>query len=210
MRSFNPDHIPVPRLDTGLDRALAQAHVDIEIGAGQGLHAVRYAQKNPGRHLIAIERTATRFHQLARRHAAHPGLTNLHPVHADALSVFVHRIPEQSIERIFLLYPNPYPKEKQANLRWHNMPFMQLLKSKLKPGGSLVLATNIEDYAGEAEEKMIAEWRFQLRTKKLLGAGDIPRTHFEKKYLERGEHCWNFEFINPGPAPEPDQSEMMN
>lgn len=200
----------MPRLSAGIDGALANDHVDIEIGAGQGLHAVRYAQANPNRHLIAIERTATRFQQLARRHAAHPRLTNLFPIHADALSIFVHKIPTQSIERIFLLYPNPYPKEKQANLRWHNMPFMMLLKSKLKPGGSLVLATNIEDYAGEAEEKMIADWRFQLRTKQILGRADVPRTHFEKKYLERGESCWNFEFINPGPAMTPDPSEIFN
>jgi len=199
MRSFKAGQIPAPRLTADLGPALNHSHVDVEIGAGAGLHAIRYAQQNPQRHLIAIERTQTRFHQLARRRAEHPELTNLFPVHADALSVFVHCLPDQSVERIFLLYPNPYPKEKQANLRWHNMPFMNFLKTKLKVGGSLILATNIEDYADEAECKMIAEWRFQLREKQILNGARDPRTHFEKKYLERGQSCWNFVFVNPGP-----------
>ncbi len=200
MRSFPSDPIPLPRLVPKLDIALSQPRLDVEIGAGQGLHAIQYAQKNPDRHLIAIERTHTRFTQMARRHQDHADLKNLFPVHADALSIFVHYIPDQSVEQIFLLYPNPYPKFKQANLRWHNMPFMNFLKTKLKKGGRLVLATNIEEYAGEAEQKMVAAWRFELSAIRVLGRHDRPRTHFEKKYLERGQNCWDLVFVNPGPT----------
>ncbi len=198
MRLFKPQHIPKPRLLPDLDSALAHPHVDVEIGAGQGLHAIRYATENPHRNLIAIERTSTRFQQLARRRASHLSLNNLFAIHADAISVFVHAIPDASIENIFLLYPNPYPKEKQANLRWHNMPFMNFLKTKLKTGGQLILATNLENYAVEAERSMIADWRFQMRAKEIFSKGRVPRTHFEKKYLERGENCWNLTFVNPG------------
>ena len=198
MRTFKPGFVPVPKEIPDLSVALAHPSVDVEIGAGQGLHAVRYALAHPDRNLIAIERTQNRFHQLARRQKDHASLTNLFPVHADALSVFVHVIPDASVERIFLLYPNPYPKEKQANLRWYNMPFMQLLKSKLKPEGQLILATNMEYYAEQAELKMVSDWRFQLRAKEHITKGCEPRTHFEKKYLERGEDCWNLVFVNPG------------
>jgi tRNA G46 methylase TrmB len=198
MRSFKPGFLPVPRLLPDLSEVLAHPRVDVEIGAGQGLHAIRYAAENPDRRLIAVERTLNRFRQLERRRREHPGLENLFPVHADALSVFVHALPDRAVERVFLLYPNPYPKEKQANLRWHNMPFMDFLKQKLKPGGRLILATNERYYAEEAERKMTAEWRFELGDKRLLGCGDRPRTHFEKKYLERGESCWNMVFVNTG------------
>lgn len=198
MRSFKPEFIPAPRVCPDLAPALAAEAVDVEIGAGQGMHAVRYAIENPGRSLIAIERTKNRFHQLARRREDHPSLTNLFPVHCDALSVFVHRIPDAAIDRIFLLYPNPYPKEKQSNLRWYNMPFMDFLKTKLKSGGQLILATNMDYYAEEAEQKMVADWRFQLRAKEHVTKDRAPRSHFEKKYLERGQDCWNLIFVNPG------------
>lgn len=200
MRSFRNEKIPSPRLNTSFVEAWTYPFVDVEIGAGQGLHAIRYAQAHPERALIAIERTHNRFAQLERRSKAHSDLENLFPVHADAVSVFVHQFSDHSVDRIFLLYPNPYPKPKQANIRWHNMPFMDCLKCKLKIGGELILATNIASYAEEAERQMLVEWRFQLRSKSVIDSSMLPRTHFEKKYLARGETCWNLVFVNAGQA----------
>jgi len=195
MRSFKAGLVPAPNHSIDLNRILSLAPLDVEIGAGQGLHAIRYCQQNPHRTLLAVERTHNRFAQLEQRHRAHPHLSNLYPVHADALSVFAHTLPDHSVDRIFLLYPNPYPKSKQANLRWHNMPFMALLKKRLKPGGELTLATNILDYAQEAERVMASNWQFALREKSVVNSGLTPRTHFEKKYLERGMTCWNLLFV---------------
>ncbi len=194
MRIFNEEMIPHHPLSPHLIAALNDSALDLEIGAGQGLHAIQYCQKNPGRTLIAAERTSTRFAQLNRRHHAHPELKNLFPVHADALSLVTHWIHDQSLERVFLLYPNPYPKLKQANLRWHNMPFMKTLLAKMKDGAQLTLATNIETYMSEAKEQFTTLWGLKLIDHRRLHAGHTPRTHFEKKYLERGEPCWNLLF----------------
>jgi tRNA G46 methylase TrmB len=164
---------------------------DLEIGAGQGLHAVAYCKAHPDRTLIAIERTHGRFHALAQRHQNHPDLHNLIVVHADAVSVATRLLRPDSLARIFLLYPNPYPKTKQANQRWHNMPFMGFLLERLKAGGELTLATNIPEYAEEARTRFTEIWGLSL-------IGDVApregRTHFERKYLARGEACRNLTF----------------
>lgn len=78
------------------------------------------------------------------------------------------------------------------------MPFMAVLKQRLIPGGELILATNIEHYADEAQEQMTSEWKFILTSRSLVSNQSSPRTHFEKKYLERGERCWNLTFVKPG------------
>lgn len=194
MRAFAEDKIPFHPPPSALVEILMHVPLDLEIGAGQGLHAVSYCRRFPQRKLIAVERTSTRFHQLNRRHQAHPDTTNLYPIHADAVSVVTHWLKDKSLEKVFLLYPNPYPKSKQANLRWHNMPFMRTLIAKMATGAELTLSTNVESYALEAREKFTTLWGLILKSHERLTTTSIPRTHFEKKYLERGEPCWNLVF----------------
>jgi tRNA G46 methylase TrmB len=189
MREFRPERLPRPNLIQPLP-----PQFDVEIGAGQGLHAIQYARANPERNLVAIERTHEKFAKLARRSARHPELKSLIPLHADAIAVLAHFVAPATLERVFLLYPNPYPKAKQANLRFHNSPFMGYLRTRLKPDAEFTMATNLKWYAEEAKATM-PRWGFELRQERELKAGaHTPRTHFEKKYLERGETCFDLIF----------------
>lgn len=196
MRSFDSSQVPETTSDVLFPSV--DAPVDLEIGCGVGLHPIRYAQRHPQRVLIAIERTKTRFSRFESRLRGHPGVANIVPVHDDAVRWITHRVPEDSVDRIFLLYPNPYPKARQQNKRWHNMPFMGRLLSCLKPGGSILLATNIQSYAKEATDVMVESWGVELKDEHVYRPGDLPdggaRTHFEKKYLARGLRCFELRF----------------
>ncbi|MGE3385431.1 MAG: tRNA (guanosine(46)-N(7))-methyltransferase TrmB [Bdellovibrionales bacterium] len=198
IRPFNPQRIPAPPLAQAGWPALTDCHeVDLEIGAGAGLHAIHYAKANPNRLLIAIERTS-KAERLQRRAKNHPKLSNLLAYRSDAIHWVTHFVPELSLSRIFLLYPNPYPKARQQNLRWHAMPFMGFLLSRLKAQGELILATNEAFYAQEAKNTFCGHWGLQLKSEEILSADSIPRTHFEKKYLARGELCRNLIFLKSG------------
>lgn len=194
MREFNPAAVPRPQLIFNYGSLGQSGPLDLEIGAGQGLHAIRYCQAHPERTLLAVEKTHARFTRLEGRQAAHSDLSNLKVLHADAVAFVSHFLPDDSLDRIFLLYPNPYPKPKQANLRWHNRPFFNLLLKKLKPNGELTLATNLKWYADEAEVNFTDQWYLQLISRTQVDANQPPRTHFEKKYLLRGETCHNLMF----------------
>lgn len=196
MRAFNDCLIPRFDLPDTLLSVVNSSGLELEIGAGQGLHAVTYCLRHPERKLIAVERTENRFKQLLRRHEDHGRPANLFPLRADAVSLVSHWICDNSLNRVFLLYPNPYPKAKQANLRWHNMPFTSLLLRKLKPGAQLVLATNIQSYKEEAISVFRHVWGLSLVSENEMTRHGTPRTHFEKKYLERGQTCWNLVFEN--------------
>jgi tRNA G46 methylase TrmB len=178
--------------------ALDRSHpVDVEIGCGVGFHPLRYARENPGRQLVAFERTKEKFEKFAARIAHHDPLPNLTAIHGDALAWIAHTFQPASVDRYFILYPNPYPKESQRNLRFPFMPAFRLIRDTMKPGAILTLATNSEPYAREAAEEFVSEWGLGLAEKKILPADFPPRTHFEKKYLLRGETCWNLEFTAP-------------
>jgi tRNA (guanine-N(7)-)-methyltransferase len=192
MRAFNAAAVPPPPAPEFSWNSLTTP-LDLEIGAGQGLHAVQYCQNHPDRTLIALERTQNRFAILSRRQQTHQ-LDNLKAVRADAIAFAAHFIPPKSLERIFLLYPNPYPKKSQANLRWHRSPFLQFLHSRLMDGGTLQLATNLEWYADEAAEWLSTRALFELASRRPIATGSTGRTHFERKYLARGESCFDLIF----------------
>ncbi|MGE3260301.1 MAG: SAM-dependent methyltransferase [Bacteriovoracia bacterium] len=193
MRVFPREKIPLPpdfsplALRTGMP-------LDIEIGCGVGFHPLKYARENPGRQLVAFERTAEKFARFQGRLAHHPALPNLRAIHGDAIPWITHGVSPGSVDRYFLLYPNPYPKESQRNLRFHEMPFFSVIVETMRVGGLLTLATNMDFYRAGAKEKITGEWGLELVTEGIVPAHAEPRTHFEKKYLARGEICWDLVF----------------
>lgn len=193
MRHFDPKKIPSPPDFQKIK--INPAHpLDVEIGCGVGFHPLQYARKNPDRQLVAIERTKEKFEKFLGRIEHHPKLPNLIPIHGDAIAWIVHGIPAESVDKYFILYPNPYPKESQRNLRFHEMPFFTFLLTTLKPRGKIILATNMEFYAREAKDRMQKHWGLKLLEDRVVAPTESPRTHFEKKYLSRGEICWSLIF----------------
>lgn len=169
-----------------------QLPLDIEIGSGAGLFAIQHSLEHQNRQLIAIEHTKERFQKLQQRALAHTHTEHLHVVHANAISWIAAHCPEKTVDHIYLLYPNPWPKSRHQNQRWHRMPFMGFLLARLKPDGRLTLATNLEWYAEEAHDWFQHHWSCQASVTQILPQeGHTPRTHFERKYLERGQTCYD-------------------
>ncbi len=174
----------------------SNAALDLEIGCGVGWHPIRYARENPERRLIAIEHTRAKFERFRSRLLAHPELSNLFPVHADAIRWIANHLQANSIELCFLLYPNPEPKA--PNRRWLRSPFMHHLLKAIKPGGVLALASNERWYIDEACEWAERFWKRDSPLIKEINASTTPahqaRTHFEKKYLLRGQTCFDVQW----------------
>jgi tRNA G46 methylase TrmB len=188
VRPFQGEQIAAPRNLPDFRLPEAGRPLDIEIGCGVGWHPIRYATENPERFLVAIEHTRTRFARFEGRLARHAPIANLHAVHADAVAWVTHFVPLGSVDRYFFLYPNPRPRP------WYSMPFFGRVVQTLKPGGSVLLATNELDYHREARAYFVRAWGLRIVSERKLSALDTPppvaRTHFEKKYLARGQECF--------------------
>ncbi|QQN89494.1 MULTISPECIES: SAM-dependent methyltransferase [Acinetobacter] len=180
IRQFQAQRMHAPR-DF---QSISSEPVCVEIGAGKGKHALLFTQTNPNSKLIAIERTREKFLVMQKQHALE-GQPNLQTVHADALPWIVHALYPAQVEQFFILYPNPEPHNPAQ--RWLNMPFFEFLLSRLKTGGTITLASNIPEYIEEAEQQVQNLWKLPF-VKEVIGQ-DSARTHFEIKYLERGELC---------------------
>lgn len=156
----------------------------LEIGAGKGMHAMGYARNNRQHFIIAIERTKEKY--TAFQKVILDSDTNLQAVHADAIAWSVFALPPNSLDGVFLLYPNP--ERNNANQRWLNMPFFEFLLSRMKLNASIVLASNIENYMDEAQQQCEQVWCLDYQFERL--PTHIQRTHFERKYQQRAEACW--------------------
>lgn len=185
MRSFKSEHIPKPRSP----QIAPVGGFDIEIGCGVGLHPVLYAKANPDRTLVALERTQEKFEKFERRFHGNGAPGNLIAIHDDAINWITHRVAPNTLERVFILYPNPEPHNK--NQRFAFMPFMSFLVSRMIPDGELILATNIKSYSDECLEHFPSFGLLNIS----VSTPELPgRTHFERKYLARKEDCYNLVF----------------
>lgn len=165
----------------------------LEIGCGVGLHPILYSKANPKTGLIALERTVEKFSKFQRRQESHQ-LKNLWPVHADGLKwlSFHHQKLKGRFETIYLLYPNPYPKNTQRNKRFLGMAEFIFALDSLKDRGKIVMRSNERTYLDEARYLADTVWQLECIEDKKVQLRDEEKgiTHFERKYLERGLSCY--------------------
>ncbi|WP_432481817.1 SAM-dependent methyltransferase [Moraxella sp. ZY200743] len=188
-RQFRTDAIFAPK---GTTPIFTTRPLFLEIGAGKGKHALSFAKQNPDKHIIAIERTQEKFLAF-KKQADGENLDNLTAVHADAITYTAHHILPNSLDGVFILYPNPEPANK--NQRWLNMPFFEFLVSRLKAGATITIASNIGEYIDEAQKLLDEVWL--LPYERCVIKSDSVRTHFEIKYLARGEVCQELTILKP-------------
>ncbi|ODN42783.1 class I SAM-dependent methyltransferase [Piscirickettsia litoralis] len=191
MRTYHSHILKIPEQEQAW-RRLRQPDMalDIEIGCGVGMHPLMYAKSHPERFLIAIEKTREKFGKFSNKNNTFGPYQNLLPIHGNTTYWLPQHIGPEEVDQYFILYPCPYPKAAQANKRWFNMPFMAYLIDTLKPGGKITMATNEKFYFDEAFEQAKNTWKLAILSAETLAQNFPARTHFEKKYLERGESCY--------------------
>lgn len=195
LRAFQPEKLSPPRnfiIPNIVIENKGNLPLLLEIGAGKGKHALGFVSQNPDKHLVAIERTRNKFDAFAKLTALQ-NAPNLDAIHADAIAWIVHTIAPSSVAKIFILYPNP--EQHNPNQQWLNMPFFEFLLSRLRDDGEVVLVTNIESYIDNAAQRATEIWCLPNTCYQV--PIDSQRTHFEVKYLARGETCWELSMRKP-------------
>ncbi|WP_295697457.1 tRNA (guanine(46)-N(7))-methyltransferase TrmB [Lapillicoccus sp.] len=112
----------------------------LEIGSGHGAAAVAYAAAHPGHDLVAVDVHVPGIARLLGVVDA-AGVTNLRVVRGDAVEVLRDRIGPAQLDAVHLFFPDPWPKEKHKKRRFVSAQTLDLLASRLTPGGTLLVAT---------------------------------------------------------------------
>jgi len=124
----------------------------LEIGFGGGEHLVHQASENPQVGIIGAEPYINGVAMLLGK-IRRAGVSNL-AVHAGDARDLMDVLPEASIEKAFLLYPDPWPKARHHRRRFVTPEHLQPLARVLKRGAVLRVATDIEDYVRQTLQEM--------------------------------------------------------
>ncbi len=158
----------------------------LEIGSGMGETTAQLAAAAPELNYLAVEVYQPGLAQLLLR-AENLGLANLRLLRGDAVVLLEEHLEPGALAGVRIFFPDPWPKKKHHKRRIVQPGFAALVASRLAPGGTLHLATDVQDYADHMLEVLSAEP--QLRN---LHGGWAPRpdwrpvTKFESRANEEG------------------------
>ncbi|MFN3644782.1 MAG: tRNA (guanine(46)-N(7))-methyltransferase TrmB [Gemmobacter sp.] len=124
----------------------------LEVGFGGGEHLVAVAAANPGVALVGVEPFVNGVAMLLRRLRALPvANVAIHP--GDVRAVFPV-LPDGSVARVFLNYPDPWPKVRHHRRRFVTPEYLIPLARVMAPGALLHIATDIASYARQARAEV--------------------------------------------------------
>lgn len=190
--------LTVPGMESGtpLDPCLMFSgrisEVWLEIGCGAGEHLLAHALARPDIGFIACEPYLNGVAAVLVRIREHR-LDDRVRVHAEDARPLIARLKSASLDRLFVLFPDPWPKRRHHRRRVIQPDTIRQMARVLKPGGELLFASDhmgyvqwtLEITTGHAELQWCADdandWR--------MPPVDWPGTRYERKALARGSPC---------------------
>lgn len=141
-----------PLLDPAALFSGPMAGFRLEIGFGGGEHLAQEARRHPEIGFLGCEPFINGMAKLLAA-VAEEGLDNIRVFDRDATEL-LPLLPAACVERVYLLYPDPWPKRRQRKRRFLNGDTLREFARILQPGGELRFATDIDDYAGWALDRV--------------------------------------------------------
>lgn len=168
-----------------LDLGFAKGPLWLEVGFGGGEHLVHMAAVNPDVTLIGAEPFVNGIAMLLGKIRG-AGVTNLW-VHPGDVRDLLDVLPDRSLSRIFLNYPDPWPKARHHRRRFVTPGYLSPLARKTAPGAEFRVATDIPDYVRQTMEE-VPQAGFDLVHQAGLGGAwdDWFSTRYEQKALREG------------------------
>ena len=168
----------------------------VEIGIGNGDALIHMAANDRDSLYLGIEvhepgigRCLNNIHKLQ--------LSNLRLIRHDAIEVLEQMIDASSLDRILLFFPDPWHKKRHHKRRIVDQRFRDLIHLALKPGATIHIATDWQDYAESIAQQFLEDERFdnQGNADGHVERPDYrPQTRFEQRGLRLGHGVWDLMF----------------
>ena len=177
--------LPDPQAGPIDPRAIAPgaAEVWLEIGFGGGEHMAEQAQRRPDVLILGAEPFLNGVAS-AVRHVDERGLTSVRLLQGDARHLLT-ALPDASLDRVFILFPDPWPKTRHHKRRLIQAQWVAELARVLKPGGVLRFATDWADYADWALRRFLASPNFAWTAERADDWRTPPADHVTTRYEEK-------------------------
>jgi len=166
--------------------------VIMEIGSGMGEATAQIAKANPQVGYVAVEMHSPGLAALLIL-INQMELENIRLIREDATYLLANHIPDNSLDGIHLLFPDPWPKNRQHKRRMVQSEFIEMVGRKLKPGGFIHIATDWQPYA---------DWiKVRFDKSDIFSGGVVDRpswrvlSKFEGQGLRKGHQVTDFKYI---------------
>jgi tRNA (guanine-N7-)-methyltransferase len=171
----------------------------LEIGCGMGETTAAIAQEHPEVNFVGCEVFVAGVGALSKR-IEEMELKNVRLFRHDAVEVVRDMISPDSLSGVHIYFPDPWRKARHHKRRLVAQPFINMLASKIRPGGYLHCATDWENYAEQMMEVLSGEPLLQNAHE---GFAPEPRnpitfrptTKFNERGNRLGHGCWDLIFI---------------
>jgi tRNA (guanine-N7-)-methyltransferase len=176
----------LPGLKVDLQRPLGGSPGDVwvELGFGGGEHLAAQAAAHPEVLILGAEPFVNGVASLVR-HVADRGLGNVR-VHPGDGRELLAALPDASVDRVFVLFPDPWPKSRHHKRRLINAETIAELARVMKPGATLRFATDWADYLGWTLERFAASPHFAWTAERADDWRLAPADHITTRYEEKG------------------------
>ncbi len=166
--------------------------VIMEIGSGMGEATAQIAKANPEVGYVAVEMHSPGLAALLIL-INQMELENIRLIREDATYLLANHIPDNSLDGIHLLFPDPWPKNRQHKRRIVQSEFIEMVGRKLKPGGFIHIATDWQPYADWIKVRFDANPSFKG------GITSRPDwrvlSKFEGQGLRKGHQVTDFRYV---------------
>lgn len=171
----------------------AEMSLELDLGCGDGSFLMDLAAHHTDRHFVGVERLLGRVRKVCRK-ARKLGLANIEVLRLETLYTMQWLMPHDSIDRVHLLCPDPWPKKKHHKRRIMQAPFFEAVVDVLKPEGEFLFMTDDVEYF---------EWALE-HTQNFDGLQCIdwaeddffyPKTDFQRQWEAEGKSMNRLRFV---------------
>lgn len=156
----------------------------LEIGFGGGEHVAHQADLHPDVSFIGAEAFQNGVAKLLA-HIEEKAIGNLRVFYGDAREL-LEVLPDASFERLYLLYPDPWPKERQKKRRFISQANLAHFHRVLKSGGLFLFASDIPDYVEWTRAHVSDQGKFSEEGDPAQPYETWTRTRYEAKAIREG------------------------
>ena len=155
------------------------ARLQVDLGCGDGSFLCALAQRMPDKNFFGIERLLNRVRTSARKAAT---LDNVRLLRIESFYAVRYLLPAESVERFYLLFPDPWPKRRHHRRRIVTPDFLGSIHTVLERNGSIYIATDDVDYFRKIKEIAESDRRFAISDADV----DLPQSKFGRIFREKG------------------------
>jgi len=173
------------------------APLELEIGSGKGMFLAKAAGQYPQHNFLGIE-IGVKYARFSAARLTRQNRSNAVMVCGDAALVLRDVIPSDTLSAVHVYFPDPWWKRAHRKRRVLRSEVLQLIESRLMPGGMLHFWTDVEEYFSSTLDLL-------AKTTALQGPFEVPeqeaaddmdyRTHFERRTRMHGERVYRAVFM---------------